>query len=103
MRAADLTRDDIGAEIEFPFGDITVYGRLAGIKHVIGMVNLTLTSDGLEIPLMMERDRNITTTYEHARFRALTETDVELRGLWLHEANHLAVVGRVEDILRGDS
>ncbi len=101
MRAADLTRDDIGAAVEFQFGDITVYGRLAGIRYVVGMVNLILETDGIEVPVVVDRDKNITVTYEHARFRALTETDPELRGTLLHEVNHLAVLSQVHNILGG--
>lgn len=101
MIAAQIASDDIGAEVEFTIGELTVHGRLKEAGRVLGMVKVVLDNEGNATGFAVYPEKEITFTYEHARFRALTESDAVVRAVWLAEANRLA--GRVEEAVEGES
>lgn len=100
--AADFTPADIGAVVCFPVGEINVVGTLAAISYPFGMVRLVLEDDGKQQAFTVDREKNITITTDHARFRAVTEPDTELRGRFLHEINHNNVLRLLDDVLNGE-
>lgn len=103
MIAADFTTEDIGAVVCFPVGDINVVGTLAAISWPFGMVRLVLEAEGKRQAFTVDREKNITITTDHARFRAVTEPDTELRGRFLLEINHNNVLRLLDEVLNGDA
>ena len=102
MLASDITADDIGAVLVIPLEDVNVVGRLMSVSWPAGMVRLELGDDGKKTPFTIAGGKLVTVTRDHARFRALTEPDRELRGRWLLELNHLGVLRLLGDVL-GDA
>ena len=102
MRAADLTVDDIGAEVTIPHGRGFIRGQLTGVREISRLVELQFTVRDVAATLCVKPGLDIIVTVDHLKFRAVIEPNAETRARFYAEINRLHTMALLREMLGGD-